>query len=123
MPLEEVTGQITRRFVTSERMMLAQIFLQKGSIVPYHSHENEQITYVIEGALLFWMGRKGEAEEVVVRAGEVLVIPSGLPHEVKALEDTIDIDVFSPPRRDWIEGTDSYFRAEPQVVETDSGAG
>jgi quercetin dioxygenase-like cupin family protein len=89
-------------------MMLAHVYLDKGAKVPQHSHENEQLTYILEGALHFWIGAD-RSEEVIVRAGEVLVIPSNVPHEAVALEDTLDVDVFSPPRQDWLDGTDSYF--------------
>ncbi len=110
VPLEEVVPGISRKLVTGDRMMMAQIFLKEGAVVPTHSHENEQFTYVVEGALHFWLGEDGE-EEVVVRAGEVLHIPSGLPHRAQALEDTVDLDVFSPPRQDWLDGTDDYLRS------------
>ncbi len=109
MPRERVTDKIDRRIVTSERMMLAHVYLAKGSVVPRHQHENEQLTYILEGALKFKLGDDG-AEELVVRAGEVLVIPSNVPHEAHALEDTLDVDVFCPPRQDWLDGTDDYFR-------------
>ena len=109
MPRERVTDQIDRRVITGERMMLAHVYLKKGSIVPRHSHENEQLTYILEGALRFKIGAEG-SEEIVVRAGEVLVIPSNVPHEAEALEDTLDVDVFNPPRQDWLDGTDHYFR-------------
>ena len=109
MPKERVTDKIDRRLVVGERMMLAHVYLAKGSIVPRHSHENEQLTYVLEGALRFWIGEEG-SEEIVVRAGEVLVIPSHVPHKAEALEDTLDVDVFCPPRQDWLDGTDDYFR-------------
>jgi quercetin dioxygenase-like cupin family protein len=108
MPRQRVTDQIDRRVITSDRMMLAHVYLKKGSIVPKHSHENEQLTYILEGALKFWIGEDG-AQELVVRAGEVLVIPSNVPHKAEALEDTLDVDVFNPPRQDWIDGTDDYF--------------
>jgi len=108
MPKERVTDQIHRRLVTGERMMLAHVYLDKGAVVPTHSHDNEQLTYVLEGALHFWLGESGD-DEVVVRSGEVLHIPSNLPHKAVALEDTLDVDVFSPPRQDWLDGTDSYF--------------
>ncbi len=108
MPKEHVTDQISRRLITGDRMMLAHVYLDKGAIVPQHSHENEQITYILEGALHFWIGADG-SEEVVVRAGEVLHIPSNVPHKAEALEDTLDVDIFSPPRQDWLNGTDSYF--------------
>ena len=108
MPREQVTPMLSRRIVTSERMMLAHVYLDKGAVVPKHSHENEQLTYILEGALHFHIGENGE-EEVIVRAGEVLVIPSNVPHMAVALEDTLDVDVFCPPRQDWLNGTDSYF--------------
>ena len=108
MPRERVTDLIDRRIVTAERMMIAHVYLAKGAIVPQHSHENEQITYILEGALRFRIGAD-RSEEIVVRAGEVLTIPSNVPHEAEALEDTLDVDVFNPPRADWLNGTDSYF--------------
>jgi quercetin dioxygenase-like cupin family protein len=109
MPREKVTDQIDRRVIVGNRMMLAHVYLAKGSIVPRHSHENEQLTYILEGALKFWIGEDG-AHEIIVRAGEVLVIPSHVPHKAEALEDTLDVDVFDPPRQDWLDGTDDYFR-------------
>jgi quercetin dioxygenase-like cupin family protein len=90
-------------------MMLAQVYLKKGCIVPKHSHENEQLTYILEGALKFWIGDDG-AEEIVVRAGEVLLIPSQVPHKAEALEETLDVDIFSPPRQDWLDKKDDYLR-------------
>jgi quercetin dioxygenase-like cupin family protein len=108
MPKEKVTDKIDRRVIVGDRMMLAHVYLAKGSIVPTHSHENEQLTYILEGALRFWIGEDG-AQELIVRAGEVLVIPSNVPHKAEALEDTLDVDVFCPPRQDWLDGTDNYF--------------
>ena len=108
MPKERVTDMLDRRLITGDRMMLAHVYLKKGCIVPTHSHENEQITYILEGALRFWIGEDG-AQEVVVRAGEVLTIPSNVVHKAEALEDTLDVDIFSPPRQDWLNHTDSYF--------------
>ena len=109
---ESVTHDIARQLFTGKRMMLAQVFLDKGAIVPKHSHDNEQLTWVVEGALKFWLGNEGEPgyEERIVSAGEVMYIPSNLPHKAEALEDTLDVDVFSPPRQDWLDGTDSYFK-------------
>lgn len=109
MPKERVTDLLDRRLITGDRMMLAHVYLLKGCVVPKHSHENEQITYVLEGALHFWIGEDG-LEEVVVRAGEVLHIPSNVPHKALALEDTLDVDIFSPPRQDWLDKTDDYLR-------------
>ena len=109
---ESVTHDIARQLFTGKRMMLAQVFLDKGAIVPKHSHDNEQLTWVVEGALKFWLGNEGEPgyEERIVSAGEVMYIPSTVPHKAEALEDTLDVDVFSPPRQDWLDGTDSYFK-------------
>ena len=109
MPKEKVTDLLDRRLITGERMMLAHVYLKKGCIVPKHQHENEQLTYVLEGALRFWIGEDGK-EELVVGAGEVLHVPSNIPHKAEALEDTLDVDVFSPPRWDWLNGTDTYLR-------------
>jgi len=108
MKKEPVTDAITRRIVTGERAMLAHIYLDRGAVVPMHSHENEQITYLLEGTLKFWIGE--ERREIVLHAGEVLHIPGNVPHEAEALEDCLDVDVFSPPRQDWLDGTDDYFR-------------
>jgi len=109
MPREKVTDMLERRLITGERMMLAHVYLKKGCVVPRHAHENEQISYILEGALRFWLG-EDEAEELVVGAGEVLHIPSNVPHKAIALEDTLDVDVFSPPREDWLNRTDDYLR-------------
>ncbi|HUQ48413.1 MAG TPA: cupin domain-containing protein [Gemmatimonadaceae bacterium] len=109
MPKERVSETLERRLITGDRMMLAHVYLAKGCIVPKHSHANEQLTYILEGALHFWLG-EDQTEEVVVRAGEVLHIPSNLPHKALALEDTLDVDIFDPPREDWLNKTDSYLR-------------
>jgi len=109
IPEESLKGTITRRLVTGERMMIAHVYLKKGDDVPRHSHENEQLTYILQGALQFWFGANDE-RELTVCAGEVIVIPSNVPHRALALEDTLDVDVFSPPRQDWLAGTDAYLR-------------
>ena len=109
-PVEELNPLISRSLITGERAMLAHVYLKKGAVVPMHSHDNEQITYVLEGALQFRIGDDGP-QELVVRSGEVLHLPSNVPHEAVALEDTIDVDVFTPPRQDWLDGTDSYLRS------------
>jgi quercetin dioxygenase-like cupin family protein len=106
MPVEHLNPLIDRQFVAGDRSMLARIILRKGSIVPLHSHDNEQITYVLNGALKFVI----EGRELVVHSGEILVIPSNVPHSAEALEDTVDLDIFCPPRADWINGTDAYLR-------------
>jgi quercetin dioxygenase-like cupin family protein len=109
MPKEDVAEGIERRIINGERMMLTHLYLRKGVVVPKHSHENEQFTYVLEGALRFRVGEDG-SDVFDVRAGEVLHIPSNVPHSAEAVEDTIDIDIFSPPRQDWLDKTDDYFR-------------
>jgi quercetin dioxygenase-like cupin family protein len=109
MPKEKVSDMLDRRLVTGERLMLAHVYLKKGCVVPRHQHENEQVTYILEGSMRFWLGEE-PGEELVLRAGEVLVIPSNLPHKAEALEDTLDLDVFAPPRQDWLDGTDDYLR-------------
>ena len=105
IPLEKVTEMISRKVVTGEREMLAQIYLKKGCVVPMHSHESEQITYVLQGALKFLIA----GEDITVREGEVLLIPSWVEHQAEALDDTFELDVFSPIRQDWLDGTDTYF--------------
>src|SRR5271156_931239 len=107
IPVEHLNPLLERQFVHGEQGMLARLILRKGCVVPEHSHANEQITYVLEGALQFALG---DGRVIVVRSGEVLVIPPHLSHRVDALEDTIDLDVFTPPRADWIAGTDAYLR-------------
>ncbi len=109
MPRESVSPMLDRRLITGDRMMLAHVYLKKGCVVPRHQHDNEQLTYILEGALRFWIG-EDEAEALVVRAGEVLHIPSNVWHKAEAIEDTLDVDVFSPPRQDWLQKTDAYLR-------------
>ena len=102
---------LARRLISTERMMLAHVYLTKGCIVPKHQHENEQLTYILEGALHFWIG-EDESHEVTVRAGEVLHIPSMVWHKAEALEATLDVDIFCPPRQDWLDGSDAYLRTK-----------
>jgi quercetin dioxygenase-like cupin family protein len=109
LPKEAVNDNLSRRLISGDRLMIAQVYLDKGCIVPQHSHANEQITYILEGTLRFFLGAD-ESEVVDVTAGEVLHIPSNLRHKAEALEDTLDVDVFSPPRQDWLEGSDAYLR-------------
>ena len=109
MPKEQVSDVLDRRLITGDRMMLTHVYLKKGAIVPRHSHENEQITYILEGGLRFWIG-PDESEVIDVLAGEVLHIPSQVQHKAEALADTLDVDVFSPPRQDWLDKTDDYLR-------------
>jgi quercetin dioxygenase-like cupin family protein len=109
MPKEKVSETLDRRLITGDRIMISHVYLKKGSIVPRHSHENEQITYILEGGLRFWIG-PDESQVIDVLAGEVLHIPSMVQHKAEALEDTLDVDVFSPPREDWLNQTDDYLR-------------
>jgi unsaturated pyranuronate lyase len=109
MPKEPVKADLQRRLITGERIMIAHVYLDKDCIVPQHAHENEQVTYILEGGLRFWIG-EDKSEVVDVMAGEVLHIPPNVPHEAVALEDTLDVDVFSPPRQDWLDKSDDYLR-------------
>jgi quercetin dioxygenase-like cupin family protein len=104
--VEPLSALIGRQFIVGTGTMIARVLLKKGAVVPMHQHHNEQITYILEGALRFLIGGK----EVVVRAGDVLCIPPNLPHEAHALEDTVDLDIFNPPRQDWIDRDDAYLR-------------
>jgi quercetin dioxygenase-like cupin family protein len=109
LPRERLNDHLERRLVTGSNMMVAHVYFKKGGLVPQHSHHNEQITYVLEGALKFLLGERQD-REVIVRSGEVLTIPPNLPHSAEALEDTLDVDIFSPPREDWLKKTDDYLR-------------
>jgi quercetin dioxygenase-like cupin family protein len=108
IPLEDLSPQLQRQFVVGQEIMLARVLLKKGCVVPEHSHHNEQLSYIVEGALKFSI----DGREIVVRAGEVLCIPSNMPHQAEALEDTVDLDVFNPPRADWINRSDQYLRGQ-----------
>jgi quercetin dioxygenase-like cupin family protein len=104
--LEDLNPLLQRHFIVGQNVMVARVLLKRGCIVPEHSHHNEQITYILEGALRFWI----DGKEIVVNAGEVLTIPPHMPHKAEAVEDTVDLDIFSPPRADWINKTDKYLR-------------
>ena len=109
VPLEQVSPMLSRKLLTGQKMMLTQVFLKKGCVVPRHQHHNEQFTYIIEGGLRFWIG-EDEKQVIDVMAGEVLHIPSMVWHKAEALMDTLDVDVFDPPREDWLNKTDAYLR-------------
>jgi quercetin dioxygenase-like cupin family protein len=111
MPKEALKPDLGRRLISTERMMLAHVYLDKGCVVPKHSHENEQLTYILQGTLRFWLG-DDESETIDVSAGEVLHLPSHLAHKAEALEDTLDVDIFVPPRADWLDGSDAYLRTK-----------
>jgi len=104
--LEVLNPLLHRQLIVGQEIMLARILLKKGCVVPWHSHVNEQVSSIFEGALKFWI----DGKEIVVGPGEVLTIPANMPHKAEALEDTLAIDVFNPPRADWINKTDSYLR-------------
>jgi len=111
VPVEAVTSEISRQLVTGENEMMARVLLKKGAIVPTHSHVSEQITYILEGVMRLWIGEP--EEEVTLAAGSFVVIPPNVPHRAEALEDTVDVDMFSPIRQDWLDGTDTYFHRKP----------
>ena len=106
--LEDLNPLLQRQFVVGYDVMVARIMMKKGCVVPMHSHHNEQVSYVLEGALKFWI----DGKVIVVRAGEVLTIPPHMPHQVEALEDAVTLDIFNPPRADWINKTDQYLRGD-----------
>ena len=108
VPLEDLNPLLQRQMVWGQQIMLARVLLKKGCIVPEHSHPNEQLTYIVEGALKFWI----DGQEITVRSGETLCIPSNVPHKAEAVEDTVDLDVFTPPRADWINKSDQYLRGK-----------
>lgn len=105
---EKLNDKISRQMIFGESAMLARILLSRGAIVPRHSHVNEQITWILSGALKLIF----DDHETVLREGEFLLIPASVPHAAEALEDTVDIDVFAPPRQDWIKKTDAYLRRQ-----------
>lgn len=104
--VEALNPLLGRHFIVGQNVMLARVLLKKGCLVPEHSHHNEQISYVTEGALKFGI----DGKVIVVNAGEVLTIPPDMPHWAEALADTVSLDIFNPPRADWINRTDAYLR-------------
>ena len=108
IPVEPLSELIGRQFLVGTNTMIARVLLRKGAHVPRHQHHNEQITYILSGALRFHI----EDREITVAAGEVLCIPPHVPHEAWALQDTVDLDIFNPPRQDWIDRDDSYLRTQ-----------
>ena len=113
VPAEPMNPLLTRQLIFGEQAMLARIQLKKGCIVPRHSHPNEQLAFVAEGAMRFSVGEEGSIVDHIVRTGEVLVIPGNLPHSAEALDDTLNFDIFAPPREDWLRGDDAYLRQPP----------
>jgi quercetin dioxygenase-like cupin family protein len=110
VPVTQLNPLLTRQYVTGSQFMFARLELKKGCIVPRHQHPNEQITYITQGALLFVLGEEGSTVEKIVREGEILVIPGNVPHSAEAIEDTVDFDIFAPPRQDWLTNDDAYLR-------------
>jgi quercetin dioxygenase-like cupin family protein len=106
--LEDLNALLQRQMIVGQDIMVARVLLRKGCIVPEHSHHNEQVTYILEGALKFWV----DGKVIVVKAGEVLTIPPHMPHKAEALVDTVDLDIFTPPREDWLNRTDQYLRGD-----------
>jgi quercetin dioxygenase-like cupin family protein len=106
IPLEDLSPLLQRQMIWGQQIMAARVLLKKGCIVPEHSHHNEQLTYILDGALKFWI----DGKEITVHTGEVLCIPANMPHKAEALEDTVDLDIFTPPRADWINRSDQYLR-------------
>ena len=106
--LEDLNPLLQRQMIVGQDIMVARVLMKKGCIVPLHSHHNEQVTYILEGALKFWI----DGREIVVNAGEVLTIPPHMPHKAEALVETIDLDVFTPPRADWLNRKDKYLRGD-----------
>ena len=109
MPKEKLNDRIDRRMITGEKVMLTHVYLKKGAVVPMHAHANEQITYILEGKIRFWIESE-DADPITLGPGEVLTLPSNLPHSAEALEDTLDVDIFAPPREDWLNKDDDYLR-------------
>jgi quercetin dioxygenase-like cupin family protein len=105
--VEQLNPLLTRQFITGSKAMIGRIVLTKGCIVPRHSHPNEQLAFIVEGSLRF---NFDDGTTQTVNSGEIIVIPSDLPHSAEALEDTINLDIFAPPRQDWLDKDDSYLR-------------
>lgn len=109
-PVEVILDGVTRRYINSEKMMIGEVRLRKGDLVPLHAHPNEQFTFVVSGAMRFWCG-KDDVAGTLVEAGEVIIIPADLPHLAEVLEDTLEYDIFHPPRMDWIDGESNLLRS------------
>ena len=107
--LETVNPQMTRRIVTGERLTVARIYFKDGFLVPLHSHVQEQVTQVISGVIRFWLGADRE-RTVDLGPGDVIVIPSNMPHEALCIGDVEETDTWSPRRDDWLNKTDDYLR-------------
>ena len=109
VPTEQVTPEMQRKIISGEKMMIARMKFQDGFVVPLHSHINEQITQVISGTIRFWFGDNKD-QVMDLGAGDVIVIPSNLPHEALMIGEVEEIDSWAPPRADWLDGSDDYLR-------------
>ena len=108
LPEEQLNPLLSRKIISGERTIIAHIYLKKGCVVPAHSHDNEQMTYILKGALKFTVNGR----EILLTEGQVMHIPSNVVHAAVAVEDTLDVDVFCPPRQDWLDKTDAYLRGK-----------
>jgi quercetin dioxygenase-like cupin family protein len=104
--LEKITEMISRKIIPGGAMMLAHVYLKRGALVPMHHHPSEQMTYVLQGSLRCQVG----SDEIIVREGDVLHIPSEVPHQAEAMDDTLELDVFAPTRSDWAGEGDGFDR-------------
>lgn len=111
LPTEQVAPEMTRKMIYGEKIMIAKMTFQDGFIVPWHSHENEQLSEVISGTIRFWLDDNEEAY-IDVHAGESLVIPGHVRHKALIIGEVVATDTFSPPRQDWIDGTDDYLKGK-----------
>lgn len=106
LEIEKLNDKLSRQMISGENATISQLLLKKGAAVPRHSHMNEQYSWIISGALKFVF----DDREILVGAGEILLIPANVAHSAVALEDTVDVDIFAPRREDWIRKEDSYLR-------------
>lgn len=110
IPSEQVTPKMSRKIIYGNEIMIAKMKFEDGFMVPMHQHHNEQITQVLSGEIRFWLG-ENESEMIILKAGDVLVIPSNVPHKAQMIGKVEEIDTWSPPRQDWLNGTDSYLKS------------
>jgi len=109
VPMEQVADGMTRQIITGEKMTIARIYFDDGFTVPLHSHENEQVTQVLEGTMRFWFD-EARTQTRELHAGDVMVIPPNAPHGAVMIGRVVEIDMWSPRREDWLQKTDDYLR-------------
>ena len=109
IPVDQVNEKMKRQFIYGENIMVAKMEFEDGFTVPWHSHENEQVTEVIEGVLRFWFD-DNEEEHIDLTAGDSIIIPGNRRHKALMVGKVVETDTFSPPRQDWIDGSDAYLR-------------